>query len=161
MDMFFEIVYSVVDIVNFILAYRFIFGEKLKKDVIRYVFVFSGIIILQWVNISFIGIEKDFLDLMYGFGVILFLGEGNILKRIIILFDSYAVSAIFISSIDYIICFLLKKDEQQMIQNLVYSMMLNSTFLLIVIVYLPTISNRNSMSVHVITVPVLWISPFQ
>lgn len=136
MDMFFEIGYCVADIINFILAYRFIFGEKIKKDVIRYVFIFSGIIILQWVNISFIGIEKDFLDLMYGFGVILILGEGNILKKIIILFDSYAVSAIFISSIDYIICFLLKKDEQQMIQNLVYSMMLNSTFLLIVIVYL-------------------------
>lgn len=60
MDMFFEIGYCVVDIVNCILAYRFFFGEKLKKDVVKYVFSFFGIIILQWVNVSFIGVQKGF-----------------------------------------------------------------------------------------------------
>lgn len=136
MDMFFEIGYCVADIINFILAYRFIFGEKIKKDVIRYVFIFSGIIILQWVNISFIGIQKEILNLIYGFGSVLILGEGKKLKRIIILFDSYAVSAIFISSFNYGICFLLKKDQQQMIQNPAYAMLMNAIFLLFVIMYL-------------------------
>lgn len=136
MDMFFEIGYCVADIVNFILAYRFIFGEKLKKDIIKYVFIFFGIIILQWVNISFIGIEKEILDLIYGFGIVLILGEGKIIKRLIIHFDSYAVSAVFISFINYSISFLLKKDQQQMIQNPAYAMLMNCTFLLFVIMYL-------------------------
>lgn len=136
MDMFFEIGYCVVDIVNFILAYVIFFGEKLKKDVAKYIFLFLGIIILQWVNVSFIGVEKDFLDVIYGFYIILILGEGKLIRRLIIYLDSYAVSAVFISSLDYIFCFLLKRNQQQMTQNPVYSMMINGTFLLFVLVYL-------------------------
>lgn len=136
MDMFFKIGYCVVDIINFILAYVIFFGEKLKKDVAKYIFLFLGIIILQWVNVSFIGVEKDFLDVIYGFYIILILGEGKIIRRLIIHLDSYAVSAIFISSFNYIICFLLKRNQQQMKQNPVYDMMLNCTFLLSVIIYL-------------------------
>lgn len=136
MDMFFKIGYCVVDIVNCILAYVIFFGEKLKKDVAKYIFSFLGIIILQWVNVSFIGIERDFLDVIYGFGIVLILGEGKIIRRLIIYFDSYAVSAIFISSFNYIICFLLKRNQQQMRQNLAYGMMINGTFLLFVLVYL-------------------------
>ncbi len=136
MIMFFEIGYCVVDIVNFILAYRFIFGEKIKKDVVKYAFLFFGIVILQWVNVSFIGIEKGFLDLIYGFGAVLILGEGKIVKRLIILFDSFALTAVFINFFNYGFCFLFKKDQQQMIQNAVYGMMMNGTFLLFVIIYL-------------------------
>lgn len=136
MDMFFEIGYCVVDIINFILAYVNFFGEKLKKDVAKYIFLFIGIIILQWVNVSFIGVEKDFLDVIYGFGIVSILGDGKIIRRFIIHFDSYAVSAIFISSFNYIICFLVKRNPQQMKQNPVYDMILNCTFLLFVLVYL-------------------------
>lgn len=136
MDMIFEIGYCVVDIVNCILAYVIFFGEKLKKDVVKYILLFLGIIILQWVNVSFLGIEKDFLDVIYGFGIASILGEGKVIRRLIIFFDSYIVSSVFISSFNSIICFLLNRDQQQMIQNSVYGMMLNCTFLLIVIVYL-------------------------
>lgn len=136
MDMFFEIGYCVVDIINFILAYRFFFGEKLKKDVVKYIFLFLGIIILQWVNVSFIGLDRDFLDVIYGFGIILILGEGKIIRRLIIYFDSYVVSSVFISSFNYIICFLLKRNQLQMRQNPAYGMMINCTFTLFVIVYL-------------------------
>lgn len=136
MEMFFEIGYCVVDIVNSILAYVIFFGEKLKKDVAKYIFLFLGIIILQWVNVSFIGIGKDFLDVIYGFGSVFILGEGKLIRRLIIYLDSYAVSSIFISSLNYIICFLLKTNQQQMAQIPVYRMMLNCTFLLFVMAYL-------------------------
>ena len=136
MDIFFEIGYCVVDIVNCILAYRFFFGEKLKKDVAKYVSLFLWIIILQWINVCFLGIEKDFLDVIYGFGIAFVLGEGRVIRRLIIFFDSYIVSSIFISCFNYNICFLLNRDQQQMIQNPIYGMMINCTFLLLVIVFL-------------------------
>lgn len=136
MDIFFEIGYCVVDIVNCILAYRFFFGEKLKKNVAKYVFLFLGIIILQWINVSFFGVEKEFLDVIYGFGIAFVLGEGKVIRRLIIFFDSYIVSSVFLSSLNSIICLLLKKDQNQMIQNPVYGMMINSTFMFIVMIYL-------------------------
>ncbi len=136
MVMFFEIGYCVVDIVNFILAYRFIFGEKIKKDVGKYIFLFFGIVILQWVNISFIGIEKGLLNLIYGFVAVLILGEGKIVKRLIILFDSFAVTAVFINFFNYGFCFLFKKDQQEMIEDPVYGTIMNGTFLIFVIIYL-------------------------
>lgn len=136
MVMFFEIGYCVVDIVNFILAYRFIFGEKIKKDIVKYIFLFFGIVILQWVNISFIGIEKGLLNLIYGFGAVLFLGEGKIVKRIIILFDSFAVTAVLNNFFNYGFCFLFKKDQQEMVEDPVYGMIMNGTFLIFVMIYL-------------------------
>lgn len=136
MDMFFQIGYCVVDIVNFILAYRFIFGEKLKKGFVKYVVLFVGIIILQLVNLRFVGIEKECLDLIYGFGVILILGEGKIIRSIIIYFDSFVLATIFTTSINYIVCFLIKSEQSQMEENPIYSIMINSVFLLFVIIYL-------------------------
>lgn len=79
--------------------------------------------------------KKDFLDVIYGFGTVLILGEGKKIRRLIIYFDSYIVSAVFINSINYIICFLLNRSQQQMRQNPVYNLMTNCTFMLIVTVY--------------------------
>ncbi len=136
MDMLFEIGYCVVDLTNYILAYRFFFGGKLKKEWKKYAVCFGGLIVLQIVNLRYFNLNKDPVNIICGVVMIMLLSDDKIIRSIMLYLDSFMVSSLFINVVLYSICLFFDKEQFQIRQNPIYNILINGSFLFIMLIYL-------------------------
>lgn len=136
MDILFEIGYCVVDLTNYILAYRFFFGGKLKKEWKKYAVCYSVLIVLQLVNLSYFNLNKDPVDIICGVVMIMLLSDDKIIRSIMLFVDSVIVSYLSVTFVLYCICLIFEKEQIQIKQNPIFNMIVNSTFLFLLMIYL-------------------------
>ncbi len=143
MDMLFEIGYCVVDLTNYILAYRFFFGGKLKKEWKKYAVCFGGLIVLQLLNLNFLHFDKDPVDILYSIVVIMIISDDKIMRSIMLYADSVIVSALLNTSVLYCVCLIFDKEQFQIRQNPIYNILINSSFLVLIMIYLIYRKSKN------------------
>lgn len=153
MDMLFEIVYCVVDLTSCILAYRFFFGGKLKKDWKKYAACFGGLIALQLFNLNFLHVDKNPVDIIYGTVAIILLSDDKIIRSIMLYLDSFMVSSLFVNVVLYSICLFFDKEQFQISQNPTYGMLINSSFLVLIMIYLIIRKSKNMSEKPLIEFP--------
>ncbi|MGN0395458.1 MAG: sensor histidine kinase [Coprococcus sp.] len=134
MNIFLHLLYYIVEMFNYILAYRFLFGITLTHKKKYFVLFFSGILIVQYIALYF-DLNTDIINILYGILIPLFLLDDKYSKKFVLYPSVLIITSIITIVTFYFICVFTKENQVIVMNNPAYTLLSNSTFPIVLLFF--------------------------